>query len=308
MAQEYVVYLENKIRFNTAAPVSVDEVVASLRGMERLVTTRFPKAIRQLTGATVKRAELTVASVEEGSLIEETVVSLVFGSKKHFDKFIGSIRAKFVSKNDKGETVVKGWVAGSLLVGIAVMGIAYYQKDATPAAPVGGLVTVNGDNNVIVTIGAEAYEKSPEKFAEAIEKSMTNQQKIAAAKAGVDMLTPARTQGVGLDLMSAEGDVEVMSPETSRKIPAAIEKRDQSEDKLYERVKLHFRASDSDSDSRGWAGTIPQIVDNRTRVIFADSRDVAKVTYKPSAEVDATVTYSDALHTRPVLILVEKVY
>ncbi|WP_314402451.1 hypothetical protein [Stenotrophomonas rhizophila] len=276
--------------------------------MEKLVTTRFPKAIRQLTGATVKRAELTVASVEEGSLVEETVVSLVFGSKKHFDKFIGSIRAKFVSKNDKGETVVKGWVAGALLVGIAVTGIGWYQSNATPAAPVGGLVTVNGDNNVIVTIGAEAYEKSPDKFAEAIEKSMTNQQKIAAAKAGVEMLTPARTQGVGLELMSAEGEVEVVSPETARKVPATIEKRDQSEDKLYERVKLHFRASDSDSDSRGWAGTIPQIVDNRTRVIFADSRDVAKVSYKPSAEVDATVTYSDALHTRPVLILVEKVY
>ncbi len=308
MAQEYVVYLENRIRFNTVAPVSVDDVVASLRGMEKLVTTRFPKAIRQLTGATVKRAELTVASVEEGSLVEETVVSLVFGSKKHFDKFIGSIRAKFVSKNDKGETVVKGWVAGALLVGIAVTGIGWYQSNATPAAPVGGLVTVNGDNNVIVTIGAEAYEKSPDKFAEAIEKSMTNQQKIAAAKAGVEMLTPARTQGVGLELMSAEGEVEVVSPETARKVPATIEKRDQSEDKLYERVKLHFRASDSDSDSRGWAGTIPQIVDNRTRVIFADSRDVAKVSYKPSAEVDATVTYSDALHTRPVLILVEKVY
>ncbi len=308
MAQEYVVYLENRIRFNTTAPVSVDDVVASLRGMETLVTTRFPKAIRELTGARVKRAELTVASVEEGSLIEETVVSLVFGSKKHFEKFIGSIRAKFVSKNDKGETVVKGWVAGALLVGIAVTGIGWYQSNAMPAAPVGGLVTVNGDNNVIVTIGAEAYEKSPDKFAEAIEKSMTNQQKIAAAKAGVEMLTPSRTQGAGLELMSAEGQVEVVSPETSRKIPATIEKRDQSEDKLYERVNLHFRASDSDSDSRGWAGTIPQVVDKRTRVIFADSRDVAKVTYKPSAEVDATVTYSDALHTRPVLILVEKVY
>lgn len=310
MSQEYVVYLENKIRFKTGSPVSVDEVIASLKGMQRIVQSRFPKAIKQLTGATVKRAELDVAGIEEGSLIEDTVITVVFGSKENYEKFIGGIRSKFVTRNQKGETVVKGWVAGSLLVGIAIVGIAYYQKSASPTPPpAGGLVTVNGDNNVIITIGAEAYERSPDKFAEAIEKSMTNQQKIAAAKAGVDMLAPARAQGAGLELMSGDGSrVEVVSPNTARRIPASVDAKDVSEDASYERVKLSFRAMDTDSETRGWAGTIPQLVENRTRVVFADPRDVAKVAHKPSADVDVTVTYSDALHTRPVLIIVEKVH
>ncbi|HDS1038168.1 TPA: hypothetical protein QDZ42_001365 [Stenotrophomonas maltophilia] len=310
MSQQYVVYLENRIRFKTETPVSVDEVISSLKGMERLVQTRFPRAIKQLTGATVKEVKLEVSGVEEGSLIEDTLITVIFGNKKNYDKFVNGVRSKYVSKNNKGETVVKGWVAGSLLVAVVVLGIAYYQKSASPTPPpVGGLVTVNGDNNVIVTVGAESYNKSPQDFVEALEKSMTNQQKIAAAKAGVDMLAPARNQGAAVEIMPTdEKPVELMSSATARNIPAAVERRDNSEDKSYGRVKLNFRAMDSDSDSKGWAGTIPQIVDARTRVIFADPRDVAKVTHKPSADVDATVTYSDALHTKAILIIVEKVY
>lgn len=309
MSQEYVVYLENRLRFKTETPVSVDEVIASLKGMQHIVQNRFPKAVKKLTGATVKRAELDVSGIEDGSLIEDTCITLVFGSKKNYDKFVGSIRSKFVSKNQKGETVVKGWVAGSLLVAIAILGIAYYQKGAAPQTPpAGGLITVNGDNNVIVTIGAESYERSPEDFASAVEKSMTNQQKIAAAKAGVDLLAPSRSQGAGLELMTDGAVVEVVSKDTARKLPASVERKDESEDASYKNVTLEFRAMDSDSDSKGWAGTIPQIVGNRTRVVFADPRDVAKVTHKPRATVDVTVTYSDALHTRPILVIVEKVH
>lgn len=165
------------------------------------------------------------------------------------------------------------------------------------------------DNNVIVTMGAEAYQWSPEHFAQAIEKSMTNQQKIAAAKAGVDMLAPARAQAAGLELMSEDGGaVEVVSSSTARRIPASVDTKDHSDDVTYEGGKPSFRATDTDSERNRWAGTIPQLVESRTRVVFSDPRDVAKVAYKPSADIDVTVTYSDALHTRPVLIIVEKVY
>lgn len=91
------------------------------------------------------------------------------------------------------------------------------------------------DNNVVVTVGAEAYQRSPEHFAQAIEKSMTNQQKIAAAKAGVDVLAPARAQAAGLELKSEDGGaVEVVSSSTTRRIPASVDTKDHSEDVTYE--------------------------------------------------------------------------
>lgn len=140
---------------------------------------------------------------------------------------------------------------------------------------------------------------------------MTNQQKIAAAKAGVDMFAPARAQAAGLELMSEDGgavEVEIVSSSTACRIPASVDTKDHSEDVTYEGGKLSFRATDTDSERNGWTGTIPQLVESRTRLVFSDPRDVAKVAYKPSADIDVTVTYSDALHTRPALIIVEKIY
>lgn len=308
MAREYVVLLDNRIRFTTTQPVSVEDAIESLRGMDRLVRAHFPKAIKKLTGAQVKSVELLVNGIEEGSLIEDTVIKLVFGSKENSDKFIGSIRDKFVTTNQNGETVVKGWVAGVLLVGLAVAGVGWYMAASKPGAAPGSLVSVNGDNNVILMIGAESYKSEPQKFAEALDKSLSAQQKKSAAKAGVQLMAPVTGQkGAGLELMSGRKSVELVSPTTAAKIPRKIEAPDNSEDASYQNVKIKFRASDGDSDQRGWAGTIDQLVEKRTRVVFANPLDTKKAMYTAAVNADVTVTYADPAHTRPILIIVEKV-
>lgn len=307
---EFVVLLDNKVRFTTTQPVGVEDVIESLRGMDKIVRAHFPKAIKKLTGASVKSAELQVTAIEDGSLIQDTVVKLIFGNLKQKDKFIKSVRNKFVSKNKAGETVVKGWVAGTLLAAVAIIGIAYWQGIGMgDGAPQGGLVTVNGDNNVVMTIGAEAYKTKPEQFEKAVDSALTHQQKISAAKAGVQMFSPSRSQGgAGLDLMEDGQSLTVVSPDTVSKMPDKIGAEDNSQDAAYPGVEIKFRASDSDSNSRGWAGTIDLIVENRTRIVFANPKDSLAVMYKPSVKADVTVTFSDAARTKPILIIVERVY
>lgn len=309
MAREYIVLLDNRVRFSTTQPVAVEDAIESLRGMDRLVRSHFPKAIKRLTGAQVKSAELLVNSVEDGSFITDTAVKLVFGTKDGYDKFLESVRDKFIVTNDKGEAHVKGWVAGSLLIGIAITGVGWYQAASKPSASAGSLVTVTGDNNVINTIGAEAYKTSPDVFEKAVESSLSAQQKMSAAKAGMQMMAPATgQQGAGVELVSGSNSVELVSPETAAKIPRAVEVIDNSQDVSYQRVLVKFRASDSDSDHRGWAGTIENLVDKRTRVIFANAADSGKVMYKPEATADVTVTYADSAHTKPILIIIDHVH
>lgn len=307
---KYVVLLNNRVRFTTTEPVAVDDVIASLRGMDHIVRHHFPKAIKNLTGAKVESVELLVTGVEDGSVIEDTVIKLIFNGKDEYEKFIGGIRSKFVSKNPEGDTVVKGWVAGSLLAGIAILGIAVWQLSGkSNATPAGGLITVNGDDNVIITIGAESYEKSPEEFQKALESVVSRKRPASVAKAGAQFFAPARAEeGAGLTLESGRRSVEVVSPATIRKVPVAIEKKDTSEDSSFKNVDLKLRAQDSDSESRGWAGTIDRFAETRTRVVFADPRDVNKAMFKPEIQADVTITYSDALHTTAKLIIVEKVY
>lgn len=306
---KYVVLLDNRVRFTTTEPVAVEDVIESLKGMDHIVRHHFPKAIKNLTGAKVESIELLVSGVEDGSIVEDTVVKLIFDGKKEYEKFIGGIRKKFVSKNSQGETVVKGWVAGSLLAGIAILGVGYWQQLHKPAAnPSGGLVTVNGDNNIIVTIGAESYDKSPQEFQKALETVVSRKRPASAAKAGTQFFAPARAEnGAGMQLESGKHSVEVVSPATVKKLPVAIEKRDASEDTSFKNVALKLRAQDSDSESRGWAGTIDRLAETRTRVVFANPQDVNKAIFKPEVQADVTITYSDSLHTTPKLIIVERV-
>ncbi|MFC3816590.1 hypothetical protein [Lysobacter sp. GCM10012299] len=311
MAQdEFVVLLDNRVRFTTSEPVRVEDVIESLRGMQRIVSAHFPKAIKNLTGVQVTSAELLVTGIEDGSLIEDTMVRLGFGSQEDYHKFLSNIRDSFVAKNQDGDTVVKGWVAGVLLVALGISGIAWWQLAKGKAAAPAGLISVNGDNNVILTIGAEAYKTSPDEFQKAVESSLSQQQKKSAAKAGVQLFAPSRGQpNAGLELNDGDDEaVEIVSPETIKRMPKSIEAEDNSQDRTYKRVELKIRASDSDSETKGWAGTIDELVQTRTRIIFANPSDAGKVMYKPGATADVTVTYANAEHTKPMLIIVEKIY
>ena len=102
--------------------------------------------------------------------------------------------------------------------------------------------------------------------------------------------------------------MDMITPQTIAKLPRTIEKTNNSEDASYKNVEIKLRASDADSESRGWAGTIEEISDKRVRVIFNNPSDVGKATYRPSIKADVIVTYSDAAHIKPILYIVEKVH
>lgn len=65
---------------------------------------------------------------------------------------------------------------------------------------------------------------------------------------------------------------------------------------------------DFDSATKGWAGTIPGYIEQRTRVIFTDPAEMAKAINHAEIEADITITYSSPAHTRAILIMVEKIY
>lgn len=302
--EPYAVLVEHRVRFRTEAPVSVEAVIASLRGMDRIVKTQLPKAIEAVTGARVKNAELMVSGLEDGSFIEDLKIRLLFKTKDDYDQCVEKVADAVKAGWEGGTPMLK--IAIGILIGALVMGGLGLLKD--DPAQTGALSNIKGDNNAVVIIGAEAYKTSPQEFQKAVNAAIGKTSSKRVAQAALDATAPAREQGAGVEI---EGDgrvVPIISEKTAASLPKTIAVPDVSEDQTYAKVKVRLRASDYDSAVRGWAGTIPGVVDQRTRIIFADATETGKAAFQAEIEADVTVTYSSPLHQRAVLIIVDKIY
>lgn len=302
----YSVLVEQRVRFITKDPVSVDAVIASLRGMERIVQTQLPRAIKSATGARVKSAEVLVTGLDDGSFIEDLTIKLLFKSKKDYEKFM----------NKLADTIKTGWDAGTpmLKVGIGVLigALVLNGLGLLPRSPsqTGALSNVQGDNNAIIIIGAETYQTSPAEFQQAIESAVQKSSKKRSAQSALDATAPAREQGAAIEIEMGGGGqaMPIISESTAASLPSNVSVPDVSEDVAHKKVKVNFRASDSDSPVKGWAGTIPRLVDQRTRIIFANPADRTNAAFKPDVTADVTVTYSNSLHDKALLIVIDKVH
>lgn len=299
----YLVVVDHRLRFLTDEPVSVDAAIASLRGMERIVKIQLPKAIQALTGAQVTMAELQVSGLEDGSFLEDLKIRLFFKSKKDYERCLDKIADAAKATWDGGTPVLKtaiGVVIGALVLNGLGMLPTKSNKDA--------LNHIEGDNNVVINIGAEAYGQDPEKFQHLVTDAVARTSKKRAAQAALDATAPAREQGVAVEFEGDKKPIPLISQGTAERLPRTVTPPDKSEDQDYSKVKLKLRASDTDSDVRGWAGTIPGLVDKRTRVTFAQGSNSAKAMFKPEVDADVTVTYASKLHDRALLIIVNKIY
>lgn len=304
LGEPYLVVVEHRLRFKTEAPVSVEAVIASLRGMERIVKTQLPKAIEAMTGARVKNAELLVSGLEDGSFIEDLKIKLLFKTKDDYDQCVDKV-ADAIKAGWEGGTPMLKVAIGILIGALVVGGLGLLPSDPAQS---GALSNIQGDNNAVVIIGAEAYQTSPEAFQKAIDSAVGKTSKKRTAQAALDATAPAREQGAAMEI---EGDgqvVPVISEKTAASLPRTISSPDSSEDQSYKNVKVSLRASDYDSAVKGWAGTIPSLVDQRTRIVFANPADSGKAAFRPEIKADVTVTYSSSLHQRAVLIIIDKVH
>lgn len=302
--EPHLVVVEHRLRFATQAPVSVEAAIASLRGLERIVKTQLPKAIHSVTGARVKSADLMVSGFEDGSFVEDFAIRVLFKTKDDYDQCMEKLADAVKAGWDGGTPMLK--VAIGIMIGALVLGgLGMLVNDSGQA---GALANIEGDNNAVVIIGAEAYQTSPEDFQKAVDAAVGKTSKKRTAQAALDATAPAREQGAALEIVGDGRNVPIISEATARSLPRNVSAPDASEDQPHLNVKVSLRASDYDSAVKGWAGTIPGLVDQRTRIIFASPADSAKAAFRPEVRADVTVTYSDSLHQRAVLIIIDKIH
>ena len=304
VVESYLVKVESRVRFRTENPVSVEAVISSLRGFDRIVKVHLPKVIEEVTGAKVKEAGLEVSGLEDGSFIEDLTIKLLFKSEEDYNIFLDKI----------SDVVKSGWTGGTpmlkVAIGVLIAALVVGGLGLLPATSdqSGALNNIEGDGNVVFNIGAETYQASAEEIQLAVEKALGKTSAARTLQGALDATAPAREQSVGIEVEGYSGPVPIISDATAASLPKSVSPSNSSEDASYSDQKVVVRASDYDSARKGWAGVIPDLVDERTRIIFANESDAAGVAFRPEFRADVTVTYSSPVHDKAILIIIDKVY
>lgn len=97
-----ILSLRHAFKYTFAEPVTVAELVDSLKGYEKLVVTFLPRILNAVLETEVCGIIVRVEEVEQGSLIEKFIFDLLFKDEQSYRQFIDAVR-KFSGVDDAHE-------------------------------------------------------------------------------------------------------------------------------------------------------------------------------------------------------------
>lgn len=282
--------VEHSIRYTNGQPLAVRDVIESLKGLEKVSVYFLPGALSSLTGADVVTAELLVEGFDHGSFVQDVIVKLFFRDQAGMDRFLDKVRegGKNVYRKLPGEgaPVLKATVAVGCVLGALVTVGAIWAISTKQAAPATTTITITDSN--FVAIGAEAYQMSPQAFADLIEAiGSTDKKKLAQSAAKI--LAPAKREEGAVVEMDGNSDLVVPST-TIMEVPETVDFEPYEIEQAHSDVDLEIRATDRDSQNRGWAGVITGIVDRRAKLSFADGVNPESIAGRLKVRADVVVT------------------
>lgn len=263
MSEFYVVETNFNYKYTTHEPIPIPDVIDSLRSMERLLR-RTPVFIeKRFKDISITETDVYVERLETGSLDLDFLIKFVFKTDERAE------RAKEIAQElMKEKGVVRDLVAVGIgaMLGVGAHHILFPGKEAPPAA------SITAYQSVIIQAGANVG-LDQEAMKEAIKK-IPDQKSLG--KDAFNVLKPATQDGKaniemsGLPEISIERDIIDKLPE-QYEAPIPSEKSS-----VYIEATVLVYASDRDNHDKGWAGSVPNIVDNRVKFVLDDSIDPAE--------------------------------
>jgi len=268
---------KEKFYYSTENPVSVKEIIKSLQGWEAIVK-QSKDVLASITECKIDGIEVEVELLRTGSLYEDLVIKLIFGSREELEAFVARCHARLgdgALRNTLIFAVVTGLVGYGLYLAAAAM-----SPDNTPH--------FEANNNVIINIGAGEANLTPEGLRSVIENSVKN--KKALAEGAIKAISPARGDD-NASLQIGDGNQKVVIPqETIIKAPTSVVMDPLTKTQDYPDSDIQIRALDLDNPSKGWAAVVPGLIDRRVKLVLDPSLDPASLSGRMSFRGDITVT------------------
>lgn len=278
MSQELSLSFTENIYYSTKEPASIKDVITSLQGWES-IAKQSEGVLKELTGANILDISVHVSRLEAGSLYEDIVIKLLFGSQEEMDKFLANAHAKI------GNGKMRNALVGAVIVGLVGYGLVLATKAMAP----NNTSHFEANNNTIINIGAGEANISPDRLQSIIESTVTN--KKALAKGSVKTLAPARNDDNATMVIGTGGGSVTIPAETIKKAPTEVVFTPQSYAQDYLDVDVEIRALDLDNPEKGWAAVIPGLVDRRVNMVLGPNVKPSDFTGKFAVRADITITY-----------------
>lgn len=263
--------------YSTERPVSVKEIIKSLQGWEAVIK-QSREVFAKLADCEVDGVEIEVEMLRTGSLYEDIVIKLLFGSQEEMDKFVANCHAKL------GDGVLRNTLVFAVVAGLVGYGLYLASAAMSPdTAP-----HFEANNNVIINIGAGEANLTPEGLKSVIESSVKN--KKALAEGAVKTLAPAREDDNASLTIGNGKQVVVIPQETIRQAPTSVTMDPMIRTMDFPDVDIQIRALDLDNPSKGWAAVVPGLIDRRVKLVLDPSLSPDALSGKMRFRGDITIT------------------
>lgn len=301
-------FIEHSITYSNNEPVPIEDVVASLQAMKRISKTFLPSTLSKLTNSKIVGVEVLVDAFVYGSFKESFWLQLVFSSERSMKRFQkafrqGDLAAMYKELPLGNKPVVKTLAVSGVIAALISYGVVKYVASNGTAEE---KALVEANNNVVVMIGAEAYQQDPKAFQSVIEAIAAGRHKQLAEDAA-KVLAPAHNEpGATVDM----GERLQVSNAVVQTMPRDLEFEAHETEQKFKNTKVDIRQTNRDSAAAGWRGKIAHVADEKVKLSFGDGVGIADLAGKLEVRADVTVRYrrSDSTNKlEPVEIVIDDV-
>lgn len=301
-AQQLTLDLHERIYYDTRKPVTVRELTESLLALEKLVK-QAPPVLTALTGVEVLHVELLVEEIHSGSLIENVIIRMFFGSEEKLNEWLDKRHKQL------GDGKMRDGLIAAVVAGMIAAAMVWITK--TMQSGPGPTTTIEANNNIIFNIGASETVLTPEQFRTVVEAAVKDRKEIA--KSSIKVLAPAKADPQGSLTIGSAADARPLHFPAAviQQTPATVTFEPEQTEQSFSDVDLQLRAMDLDSKTRGWGGLIPNLISRRVRIQLDPDVDPRKLANRLFVRADLTVKYKPdpkkSGSILPTLIVVHRV-
>lgn len=271
---EFTLETTYELKYDVRNKVPIDEVVDSLKSIEHLLK-RTPAFLElHYKGIKAMQSDVFVTSLESGSLKESFLFKILFKTEAD-----AQAAEELIDKVLRENDVVKMIVAlgmGSVLT----YGVMSALPKGSPSKH------IEAYNNTIVNIGADMNFSADDV---AVVLSGMKEKK-ALAKHAVTALKPTQSDPSARLEMNGMEELTIPS-EYFKEAPKEYEPpKPQEVTKKYDQIDVLIYASDQDNHDKGWAGSLPRLIDSRTQFVLSGSINPKDLHGKKNIKADVEVT------------------
>lgn len=271
------------IYFSNKNHVSIEDVANSLLAFKSLLEVTPDVLEKLIPGLHIKSITVDLNEIKAGSLWEDVVVKLVWGSQEKLTEDVEKLRTHLQMEELMNNKKLLGAIVLCL-----ILGGGWYLLTKSNASPE-QKISIEANQNVIINIGAEITGLTSDQFKAIIDSAIARNDQVK--KDAVKIVRPAKRERDASIMMNNEESTSINSS-AIRAMPSMTPDIDQPETIAdFKNVEIQIRATDLDSTKKGWAAVVPSVSDGRTRMHLDPHIKVEDLIGKKIVTGDITVVF-----------------